>query len=123
MATIITICGILIIAFAVYRTIQKFRGKSKSSCCGTPEVKAVKKVEDTDKSHYPYHYILSIEGMHCANCARTVENELNSMEGVWGSVHLGKAEASVLTKKERSLEDFADVLSKKDYTVTSMQSI
>ena len=67
MSTIIIICALILVAFAVYRTVQKFRGKAKSSCCGTPEVKTVKKVEDTDKSHYPYHYILSIEGMHCSN--------------------------------------------------------
>ncbi|MBQ9060250.1 MAG: heavy-metal-associated domain-containing protein [Firmicutes bacterium] len=118
MATIIIICAVLLIAFAVYRTIQKFRGKAKDSCCGGPEVKTVKKVDDTDESHYPYHYTLSIEGMHCSNCARTVENELNSMDGVWGRVNLGKNEASVLAKTERTREDFASVLSPKDYTVT-----
>lgn len=120
MATIIIICAALLIAFAVYRTVQKFRGKAKSSCCGTPEVKTVKQVEDTDESHYPYRYTLSIEGMHCSNCARTVENELNSMEGVWGRVNLGRGEASVLAKTERTREDFEQVLSLKDYTVTGL---
>ncbi|MBQ9015521.1 MAG: heavy-metal-associated domain-containing protein [Firmicutes bacterium] len=118
MATIIIICAVLLIAFAVYRTIQKFRGKAKDSCCGTPEVKSVRKVEDTDRSHYPYHYTLSIEGMHCSNCARTVENELNSMEGVWGQVNLGRGEAKVLAKSERSREEFSKILARKDYTVT-----
>lgn len=121
MSTIIIICALILVAFAVYRTIQKFRGKAKSSCCGTPEVKTVKKVEDTDKSHYPYHYILSIEGMHCSNCARTVENELNSMDGVWGTVNLGKNQASVLAKSERTEEEFAGILAAKDYTVTGFQ--
>lgn len=120
MATIIIICAALLIAFAVYRTVQKFRGKAKSSCCGTPEVKTVKQVEDTDESHYPYRYTLSIEGMHCSDCARTVENELNSMEGVWGRVNLGRGEASVLAKTERTREDFEQVLSLKDYTVTGL---
>ena len=120
MATIIIICAALLIAFAVYRTVQKFRGKAKRSCCGTPAVKTVKQVEDTDESHYPYRYTLSIEGMHCSNCARTVENELNSMEGVWGRVNLGRGEASVLAKTERTREDFEQVLSLKDYTVTGL---
>lgn len=122
MSTIIIICALILVAFAVYRTVQKFRGKAKSSCCGTPEVKTVKKVEDTDKSHYPYHYILSIEGMHCSNCARTVENELNSMDGVWGTVNLGKNQASVLAKSERTEEEFAGILAAKDYTVTGFQT-
>lgn len=121
MTIIIVICAAALVAFAVYRTVQRMRGKSKSSCCGTPEVKTVKKVEDTDKSHYPYHYILSIDGMHCSNCARTVENELNSLDGVWGKVNLGKGEADVLSKAERSEEEFSEVLRKKDYEVTSFR--
>ena len=122
MTIIIVICAVALVGFAVFRTIQKIRGKSKSSCCGTPEVNTVKKVEDTDRSHYPYHYILSIDGMHCSNCARTVENELNSMEGVWGTVNLGKGEASVLSKKELEGSDFAEVLRSKDYEMTGFRT-
>ena len=116
MATaIIVICAALLVAFAIYRTVQKFRGKAASSCCGTPEVKNVTKVEDTDESHYPYRYTLAIDGMHCANCARTVENALNSMDGVWGKVNLGRNEASVLAKQEMSEAQFAVTLSKNQY--------
>ncbi len=122
-AIIIIICAALLILFAVYRTVQKARGRSKSSCCGTPEVRTVKKVDDTDPSHYPYRYTLSIDGMHCSNCARTVENELNSMDGVWGKVDLGKKEASVLSKAERSEEDFAGILAAKDYSLTAFKPV
>ena len=122
-AIIIIICAVLLILFAVYRTVQKARGRSKSSCCGTPEVRTVKKVDDTDPSHYPYRYTLSIDGMHCSNCARTVENELNSMDGVWGKVDLGKKEASVLSKAERSEEDFAGILAAKDYSLTAFKPV
>ena len=122
-AIIIIICAALLILFAVYRTVQKARGRSKSSCCGTPEVRTVKKVADTDPSHYPYRYTLSIDGMHCSNCARTVENELNSMDGVWGKVDLGKKEASVLSKAERSEEDFAGILAAKDYSLTAFKPV
>jgi len=117
MATLIIICGALLIVFALYSTVQKARGKSKSSCCGTPEVKTIVKVEDTDESHYPYRYMLSIEGMECVNCARRVENLLNSMKGVWSTVDLGRARASVLTKEERDSDDFAKVLSGTGYTL------
>ncbi len=123
MSTIIIICAILLVAFAVYRTVQKFRGKAKSSCCGTPEVKTVKKVEDTDESHYPYQYKLAIDGMHCSNCARTVENELNGMDGVWGHVDLGRNEAKVLAKTARTMEEFAAVLDAKGYSVTQFNEL
>ena len=41
---IIYIAAAALIIFGIYYTVQKFRGKAKSSCCGTPEVKAVRKV-------------------------------------------------------------------------------
>ena len=90
MATIIIICAILLIAFAVYSTVRKMRGKAKSSCCGGPEVKTVKKVADMDQSHYPFRYEVGIEGMHCSNCARAVENALHEKDGVWATVELGR---------------------------------
>ena len=82
MAALIIICAAALVIFAVYRTVQKARGKAKSSCCGTPEVITKKKVEDTDESHYPYRYKLAIEGMRCSNCAATVENTLDEIDGI-----------------------------------------
>ena len=118
-ATIIVICAILLIAFAVYNTIRKMRGKAKSSCCGTPEVKTVKKVEDTDESHYPYEYVVGIEGTHCSNCARTVENALNSMDGIWAGVELGRNRAVVRAKQEMTESDFIEALQDTSYIITT----
>ena len=36
-ANLIIVTGILLIAYAVYATVQKARGKSGSGCCGGPE--------------------------------------------------------------------------------------
>ena len=46
---IIYIAAAALIIFGIYYTVQKFRGKAKSSCCGTPEVKAVRKVDTEEK--------------------------------------------------------------------------
>ncbi len=118
MDKIIIVAGALLIVFALWQTVQKFRGKAKSSCCGTAEAISVKKVEDTDVSHYPYRYRLSIDGMHCSNCAKNVENALNSMQGVWGKVNLGKKEAEVLSKQPVTEELFNQVLSEHSYVLT-----
>ncbi|MBO5518297.1 MAG: cation transporter [Firmicutes bacterium] len=118
MDTLIIIVGVLLIAFALWQTVQRFRGKAKNSCCGSAEAVTVKKVEDTDVSHYPHHYLLSIDGMMCSNCAKTVENTLNGMPGVWGRVNLGKKEADVLTKTPVESASFAEALQKKSYTLT-----
>ena len=117
MDKLIIIVGLLLIVFALWQTIQKARGKAKSSCCGTAETVSAKKVEDTDVSHYPYRYRLSIDGMMCSNCAKNVENTLNNMDGVWGKVNLGKKEADVLSKNSVSKENFASALQDSSYTL------
>ena len=120
---IIYIVAAALIAYGVYYTIQKFRGKAKSSCCGTPEVKAVRKVDDTDESHYPYTYMLTVDGMKCSGCASNVENSLDNMDGVWAKVSLGRREARVLAKKEYAKEDFDEALSKTSYKIADFKAL
>ena len=83
MDKLIIAVGLLLIVFALWQTVQKASGKANSSCCGSAEAVSAKKVEDTDVSHYPYRYRLSIDGMMCSNCAKNVENTLNNMNCVW----------------------------------------
>ena len=116
-AKIIVICAIILIVFAVYGSIKKMRGKAKSSCCGGPEVKTIKKVEDMDESHYPYMYEIGVEGMHCSNCARAVENAMNSLDGTWARVELGRNRAIVRAKQEMTESDFAEALKDTTYTI------
>ena len=123
MDKLIIIAGVLLIVFALWQTVQRFRGKAKNSCCGSAEAVTVKKVDDTDASHYPYHYLLSIDGMMCSNCAKTVENTLNGMPGVWGRVNLGKKEADVLAKAPVESSRFAEALRKKSYTLTACKEL
>ena len=123
MAALIIICAAALVIFAVYRTVQKARGKAKSSCCGTPEVITKKKVEDTDESHYPYRYKLAIEGMRCSNCAATVENTLDEIDGIWARVNLGKKEADVLSKQEMQQADFARVMGATSYKLVGFEAV
>ena len=123
MATLIIICAAALVVFAVYRTVQKARGKAKSSCCGTPEVITKKKVEDTDESHYPYRYKLAIEGMRCSNCAATVENTLDEIDGIWARVNLGRKEADVLSKQEMQQADFARVMGATSYKLVGFEAV
>lgn len=118
MDKVIIAVGALLIVYALWQTIQKLRGKSKaSSCCGSAEAVTVKKVEDTDLSHYPYRYRLAVEGMTCSHCAANVENALNSMPGVWSIVNLGKNEADVRTKAPTEASAFAKALEAASYSL------
>jgi len=120
---IIYIIAAALIVYGVYYTVQKFRGKAKSSCCGTPEVKSVRKVDDTDESHYPFRYMLTVDGMKCSGCASNVENSLDNMDGVWAKVSLGRREARVLAKKEYTKEDFDEALSKTSYKIADFKAL
>lgn len=120
-ATIIIIAGALLIVYAVYGTVQKARGKAKSSCCGGAEAVIPKRVEDTDESHYPFKYLVSIDGMKCSNCAANVENAINASGDTWAHVDLGRHRAEVLAKKEKTKEDIVSALNGTGYKVTGFE--
>lgn len=120
-AKIIIIAGALLIAYAVYATVQKARGKARSSCCGGPEAVMPKPVEDTDESHYPYKYYVSIEGMKCSNCAANVENAINRSGDTWAHVNLGRKRAEVLSKTEKTEADFTKALQGSAYRIVGCE--
>ena len=124
MATVIIyIAAAAVFIYAIYGTVQTIRGKSKNICCGSAETVSERPVEDTDESHYPFKYNVTIEGMMCSNCAKNVKNAINAMGDVWASVNLGKNRAEVLAKAEKSQSDFANALSGSSYKVVSCERI
>ena len=122
-ATIIILAGLLLIAYAVYGTVQKARGKAKSCCCGSAESVLPKRVKDTDESHYPFKYHVSIDGMKCSNCAANVENAINASGDTWAHVDLGRHRAEVLSKKEKTEEDLVRALKGTGYKVTGFEPV
>lgn len=122
-AKLIIIAGILLIVYAIYGTVQKVRGKAKSSCCGSAESVLPKAVADTDESHYPFRYNVSVDGMMCSNCAARVENAINASGDTWAHVNLGRHRAEVLAKHEKTEEDFRKALKGTDYKVTGFEQV
>ena len=115
---VVTIILLAIASLAVKSVVHRIR--HGSSCCGerdAPEKKI--KVKDKNKSHYPYRYNLSVDGMHCSNCTRHVENALNSLDGVWATANLEKKSVSVLSKKEMDEKFLTSQISGAGYTVLS----
>ena len=123
MSGVIITVGLLLIVYAIYATVQKARGKSKSSCCGTAETVLPKAVEDTDESHYPFRYNVAIEGMMCSNCASRVQNAINDGGDMWAHVNLGRHRAEVLAKSEKTENDFVRLLGKTDYKVVGFEEV
>ena len=123
MSTLI-ICLILlvIIALAVKSIIH--RVKYGSACCGERD-SAPKKItiNDKNKSHYPYEYIMQIDGMHCSNCVRFVENALNSEKGLWATVNLEKKEARILAKTQMKQKFLDKIVLDAGYTPLSFETV
>ena len=117
MGTAIVILVLAIIVLCAILSIRK-RIKYGSACCGTHDAAPAKiRVRDKNKAHYHYTYTLSVDGMHCSNCARRIENALNSKEGVWAKVNLENKTVLVRSKNPLEIADLSKVISDVGYTV------
>lgn len=112
----------LIIAGAVYGTVR--RARHGSACCGEREAAPKKvRVPDSNKKNYPYLYELRVDGMHCANCARRVENVFNSGDGMWASADIGEKTVTLRSKKVLDESYCRELVSDAGYIMLSMKEI
>ncbi len=120
MGTAIIIFVLIVIILCAIMSIRK-RIKYGSACCGTHDAAPKKiRVRDKNKSHYPYTYILTVDGMHCSNCATHVENALNSKEGVWATVKLENNTVLVRSKDTLEWDDISPIISHEGYTLIKL---
>lgn len=111
-----------IIAFAVYGTIKRIR--YGSSCCGTHEPAPKKvKVADKNKDHYPYRYLLHIDGMYCSNCARRIENAFNTQNGMWATADVGRKSVELRCISETDEAALRSLVSEAGYTLLSIEQL
>ena len=117
MESFLIIAGLaVIILFAIRSVIHRIR--HGSACCGERDAPQKKvKVKDKNKAHYPFKYILTVDGMHCSNCTRHVENTLNSLEGTWATADLQDKEVIVLSKTIRENSELEKIVAQAGYTV------
>ncbi len=120
--TVIILILIAIIVLAL-GSIKK-RLKYGSSCCGTHDAPPAKiRVRDKNPKHYPHTYTLSVDGMHCANCARRVENAINAKEGVWAVVSLEKKSVLVRSKNPLDEAELSRAVASAGYTVIEFSDL
>ena len=112
----------LIIAGAVYGTVKRIR--HGSACCGEHEAAPKKvRVSDTNKKNYQYLYNLKVDGMHCANCARRIENKFNSEEGLWATADIGEKSVTLRSKKVLDESYCRKLVADAGYTLLSIKQI
>ena len=117
---IIVIILIIVIGLAIFGTIKRI--KYGSSCCGEKDPAPSKvRVKDKNKSHYPYTYLLKVDGMHCSGCVRRLENAFHKEDGMWVTISLEKKEVLLRSKKELMRQDAGRVVSSAGYTLLSFE--
>ena len=122
MGTAIILLVLVAICVIALGSIKK-RIKYGSSCCGTHDAPPKKiKVHDKKASNYPYTYTLTVDGMHCSNCARRVENALNAKNGVWATVSLEKKSVLVRSKSPLEQSELSRIIAEAGYTVITVSS-
>lgn len=111
---------ILIVAAALLAGMIVHKIKHGSaSCCGEKEAAEEKIVaSDKDLSHYPFQYVLSIDGMVCINCIRRVENLFNATGEMIAKASLEKKGAQLFSMHELERKDVASMLAEAGYTLT-----
>ena len=62
-----------------------------------------------------------MEGMHCQNCARRIENAFNAKEGFYAKVDLGKKTALVRSKREVPDEELKQVVRGLGYSPVAVE--
>lgn len=106
------IIAILVVAIVVglHSTAKHLAGKG--GCCGGSDYKPRKK----KLSQILYKKQFQVEGMHCENCKRRVEEVVNDFNGLAGSVNLKKKELTVSYAEEVEDEIIVERLRKAGYS-------
>ena len=68
---IIVLILVVAVGYGIYSFIHHLR--HGGGCCGEHDAPAKKvRAADTNKSHYPHHLVMGVDGMTCQNCQRHV---------------------------------------------------
>ena len=119
--TLVIIAVLAVIAVIAVRSMFK---RAESGCCSPSDKVTVEKVKvaDRNKANYPYEAVLKVDGMTCANCAKRVDNALNSLEGIWAQTDLSSKKTVVRMKHkydDKVLRDTVNAIG--PYTVMSVE--
>ncbi len=114
---IIIVILAVVLFFAVKNSIPHFRGEG--GCCGGSGKEPLIKPAKLDRVIATK--VMNIEGMHCENCNRRVQNALNSIEGVSAKVNGDKQQAIVKLGREVSDSELEKAVTSLGYRVTKVR--
>lgn len=115
MENYIIVAALIVAAVAgVCSVVRHFKGQG--GCCGGGSYKPKKK----KISKIRYQKSFQIEGMHCDHCKYRVEETINDIDGIAGTVNLKKGELTVSYAEDVSDELIKTKIERVGYTVTGM---
>lgn len=118
--TIIILVVVMILIFALKGSIRHFRGEG--ACCGggSGSVKSKKAKKKTLDGPVTGQRTIRISGMHCRNCANSVTNALNAIDGVSAKVSLKDNTAEVSFDRTVDDADLKQAVEKAGFEVVSI---
>lgn len=108
----------VIVAIGIASTIKHFKGEG--GCCGGGGGYQTKKKK---LAGIRYRKRFQVDGMHCAHCKARVEEVVNDIPGVAGSVDLKKGELLVSYAEEVADEVIIARLERAGYAAVAVQQI
>ena len=118
--TIIILVVVVILIFALKGSFRHFRGEG--ACCGggSGSVKTKKAKKKTLDGPVTGQRTIRISGMHCRNCANSVTNALNAIDGVSAKVSLKDNTAEVSFDRTVDDADLKQAVEKAGFEVVSI---
>lgn len=103
---------VLFLLALVFLAVRSYLKRLSRGCCGSGNGERLKKVpvQDRDRSHYPYLMCFTVDGMVCGNCARRVENALNSIDGVWAGADVSGKKVTIRMKTQIPAQTLRDTV-------------
>ena len=117
---IIILVVVVLLIFALKGSIKHFRGEG--ACCGggSGSVKTKKAKKKTLDGPVTGQRTIRISGMHCRNCANSVTNALNAIDGVSARVSLKDNMAEVSFDRTVDDADLKQAVEKAGFKVISI---
>lgn len=100
--------------FGIHYTIKHFKGQG--GCCGGNSYKPKKKKLKNIK----YKKTFKVDGMHCEHCKYRVEEAVNDIHGISGTVNLKNGELTVSYAQDIDDEQIKTKIERLGYTVSGI---
>ena len=115
-----TLVVLLAIAALTAYTVISYRRKVASGCCGSGGDRVARIAGKRNAADYPCRKAVTIDGMHCKDCAARVTNAFNREDGLMARVSLAGKRADVYSREPLEDGRIRQLVARAGYTVTEI---